>query len=206
MQTSPKKKVNGPALLLVMMFSASVFFLSWQGCVQSSAKQYSELTLPDRAASLTLTGNDNLYKVSDSLYRSAKPTAEGFRELEILGIKSVINLRTHKSDDKLLEGTDLKYYHIPMKPSKPLTEDVVKFLKIVNNPENLPALVHCRQGSDRTGTMVAAYRIVIQDWNKQDALDEMTKGPFGFHHFWYKLPKFIKKLDTDAIKKQLNEN
>jgi hypothetical protein len=32
----------------------------------------------------------------------------------------------------------------------------------------------------------------------------MTKGDFGFHSVWTNLPRFIKKLDIDAIKKKID--
>ena len=44
-----------------------------------------------------------------------------------------------------------------------------------------PFFVHCQHGSDRTGVCIAAYRIVVQGWTKQDAIREMTGGNYGFH-------------------------
>ena len=45
------------------------------------------------AVPMTLAGVPNLHKVSDGLYRSAQPTAEGMTNLVALGIKTVVNLR-----------------------------------------------------------------------------------------------------------------
>jgi hypothetical protein len=50
------------------------------------------------AVPMTLAGVPNLHKVSDKLYRSAQPTAEGMTNLVALGIKTVVNLRDNHSD------------------------------------------------------------------------------------------------------------
>jgi len=44
-----------------------------------------------------------------------------------------------------------------------------------------PIYVHCLYGVDRTGTMMALYRIRQQGWRNADALEEMTY--FGDHGF-----------------------
>ena len=44
--------------------------------------------------------------------------------------------------------------------------------------------MHCQQGADRTGTMMAFYRIAVQGWPKDDAIAEMKNGGYGFHSIW----------------------
>lgn len=154
------------------------------------------------AEKMDLPGCGNLYKVSDVLYRGEQPTAGGFKELEKLGIKTVVNLRSLHSDRDELEGTKLGYEHIRMETWDPELEEVKAFLKIVTDPKKQPVFVHCMHGADRTGTMVAVYRIVIEGWDGEKAIDEMRNGPFGFHEIWTGLPDFLKELDTEALKKE----
>ena len=145
----------------------------------------------------------NFHRVSDALYRGAQPTsAEGFRHLQEMGIKTVVNLRSAHSDRKLLAGTDLAYESIDMKAWHAEDEDVVRFLKIVTDPDRQPVFVHCQHGADRTGTMCAIYRIVVQGWDKEDAIREMTQGGFGYHPIWTNLPKYLRTLDVQAIRGQ----
>jgi protein tyrosine phosphatase (PTP) superfamily phosphohydrolase (DUF442 family) len=154
------------------------------------------------AEPVKLEGVPNLFKVSPELYRSAQPTAEGFKNLKKLGIKTVVNLRSFHTDSTLLKDTGLDYEHIYMKSWHAENEDAVRFLKIVTDPKLTPVLVHCQHGADRTGTMASVYRIAVQSWTKEEAVNEMTEGGFGFHEVWANLPEWIKKLDVEKIRKE----
>jgi protein tyrosine phosphatase (PTP) superfamily phosphohydrolase (DUF442 family) len=137
--------------------------------------------IPEKwADKVELDGCPNLNKVSDTLYRGAQPEKEGFAGLEKMGIKTVVCLRRWHDDEKYIKGTNLNYVPIPMNTWKPTTEDVVTFLKTVTNESKQPVFVHCLHGADRTGTMVAIYRIVIERWSKEDAIKEMQQGGFGY--------------------------
>jgi protein tyrosine/serine phosphatase len=149
---------------------------------------------------LELPGLPNLHKVSDELYRGAQPTAEGMKELEKLGVKTVVNLRFMFSDRDELKGTALGYEHINTTTFYPVKGDVVRFLKIVTDPNRTPVFVHCQHGADRTGTMCAVYRIAVQGWSKDEAIEEMTKGGFGHHAIWKNLVEFVRALDIDEVK------
>jgi protein tyrosine/serine phosphatase len=147
-------------------------------------------------------GLPNLHRVSDQLYRGAQPTAEGFRELKKMGIKTVVSLRSLHSDRELLGDTGLAYEQITMTAWHAETEDVVRFLKIVADKEKTPVFVHCQQGADRTGTLCAVYRVVVCGWSKEEAIREMKEGGFGHHSIFKNLPRFIEELDVEAIKKE----
>ena len=152
------------------------------------------------AERIELPGLPNLHRVSDGLYRGEQPTAEGMKRLEKLGVKTVVNLRSLRSDRNEIKGTRLTYEHIGMTTLNVQGEDVVRFLKIVTDPNHTPVFVHCRHGADRTGTMCAIYRIAVQGWSKDEAVEEMTKGGFGYHSIWQNLPDYIRKLDIEEIK------
>jgi protein tyrosine/serine phosphatase len=89
-----------------------------------------------------------------------------------------------------------------MQPWRPENKDVVRFLKIATDPNKTPVFVHCQHGADRTGTMCAIYRIAVQEWTKDEAIEEMTKGDFGFHGIFENLVTYIRELDIDKIKQE----
>jgi protein tyrosine/serine phosphatase len=147
-------------------------------------------------------GLPNLHKVSDDLYRGAQPTAEGVRKLEALGVRTIINLRDGDTDKGLSIPPGMTYELIPMTAWHPNDPDVVQFLRVVTDESRLPAFVHCRRGADRTGMMVAIYRVAVQGWDKEQAIAEMTQGGFRFNSGWQNLVQYIRDLDVDAIRQQ----
>jgi len=158
------------------------------------------------AKPIQVEGVPNLYKVSDTLYRSGQPSAAGMKKLKGIGIETVVNLRSSHSDRALIEGTGLAYEHIVMKAWHAEEEDAVRFLQIVTNPKRSPVLVHCQHGADRTGSMCALYRVAVQGWSKDEALREMMQGGFGFHGIWENLIRWMNGLDIDRIKRKAGIN
>jgi uncharacterized protein (TIGR01244 family) len=152
------------------------------------------------AQPVQIEGVPNLYKVTDCLYRSAQPTAQGMQNLKRAGIRTVLDLRSFHSDRRTAGSAGLEYDHIPEKAWHPEEEDVVRFLQTATDTNRTPVLVHCQHGADRTGTMCAVYRIAVQGWSKEEAIREMTQGGYGFHVFWQNLPHWIGTLDVDAVK------
>jgi protein tyrosine/serine phosphatase len=161
---------------------------------------------PDQwAQPVSMNGVPNLHKVSETLYRSAQPTAEGMVNLKAYGIKTIINLRSFNSDRKEIGDTGLEYEHLYMKAWHPEVKEAVRFLKIISDSKRAPFLVHCQHGADRTGIMCAIYRVAVQGWTKAEALKELKEGGYGFHEIWKNLPPWFEKLDIEAIKKQALE-
>jgi len=152
------------------------------------------------AQPITMEGVPNLFQVSTNLYRSAQPTAQGMQNLKRRGIVTIVNLRSFHSDRDELGTTRLGHEHLYMKAWHPERKEVERFLQIVTDPKRTPVLVHCQHGADRTGTMCALYRIVVQGWTKEEAIREMTGGGFGFHEIWDNLPPWIQSLDIEALR------
>ena len=193
-----------PAILVVLAgtFLVSKCGLPFGSQLGNHQRQSETINVQNKwAEPIELPGLPNLHKVSDNLYRGAQPTAEGMKQLEGLGVKTVVNLRSIHSDRDEIEDTGLTYKHIVMTTLNVEEKDVVRFLRIVTDRSLTPVFVHCQHGADRTGTMCAIYRIAVQSWSRESAIEEMTKGGFGFHSIWQNLPDYIRKLDVEEIKR-----
>ena len=157
---------------------------------------------PTWAAPLAVDGLPNLHKVTDNLYRSAQPDAEGMRNAEKLGIKTVLNLRGLHSDETLALGTGLNLTRIKINTWAMDEDDILEGLRIILQADG-PVLVHCQHGADRTGTLMAAYRMVVQNWPRDEAIREMLDGDYGYHTVWGNLLTLLENMDITAMRIRL---
>lgn len=119
-----------------------------------------------------------------NLYRSAELHSNKLLKLsQKYGIRTVIDLRVE--DDKaqiessVLETIGVKHVHIPS-GQIPTREAVEAFIKIMDDPQNRPVLIHCIHGVGRTGIFSAIYRVEYQNWSHTHALLEaMLLAGFG---------------------------
>lgn len=146
-------------------------------------------------------GIENFAKVSEALWRGAQPTAEGFRQLEAMGARTIVSFRHDHDDLAMMKGTRLQYLRIPSRAWHPTRANLVKFLKVVEDPANWPIYIHCAQGRDRTGYNAAAYRMVFQGWTAETALREMRL--FRFNRIWVGNPGFLKALDVEDMRTRM---
>lgn len=155
----------------------------------------------------------NFHQVTDWLYRGAQPGEEGFGRLKELKIKTVVTLRWRKwqvtREKKILEKLGIEFHSLPLNYwTLPGKKDVDRFLEIVDDENNYPIFVHCFHGADRTGVLIAMFRIMRCGWTIEDAYVEMVKC--GYHrfatfHFKYGLFRLAKKMIAEK-KSQSVEN
>ncbi len=154
-----------------------------------------------------LFGNDipNYHEVDGHfLLRGGQPSTAGLRELAQKGVKTIINLRASDFNRKVISeyhADQMRTVHIPFYPYNPDDQIMVDFLRVMKDRNHMPAFVHCFHGADRTGAVIAIYRIILQNWDKDSAIAEMkVKGL----HWWHRnLIEYIKNLDVERIRSQL---
>lgn len=139
-----------------------------------------------------LAGLSNVGRVSQHIYRGALPDKTGYATLKQLGIKTVIDMRTTGSEKTEVENAGMTSISIPIEMSRNgLQTKVEQVLAVMADPARQPVYVHCRHGQDRTGIVVAAYRMKHQGWSLANAETEMQA--FGFNDVWINFKKFIRQ-------------
>jgi tyrosine-protein phosphatase SIW14 len=131
----------------------------------------------DQAAELVFAELPNFHRVDDHVFRGAQPKAGGLAKLKELGVRTIVNLRFERGQSKAEEAEaralGLEYVSIPMYGLIPPTAaQISKVLAILTNPQNGPVFVHCVAGQDRTGVVIACYRIAQMGWTATDAIHE----------------------------------
>ena len=134
------------------------------------------LSLPLLAES-PVSGIDNFSKVDESVYRGAEPTAQGFEYLSHLGVKVVLDLRHHDAraaaEERMVTAAGMRHINVPMTGMTPPTDEQIKtILALLEDPSAGPVFVHCKRGADRTGAVIAAYRIDHLNWDNGHALQD----------------------------------
>lgn len=158
------------------------------------------VTLPATAHSserlYNLPGLSNVGRVAPVVLRGAEVGKEGYATLRVMGVKTVIDLRTTANEKKEVEATGMRAIAVPIEMSRDgLKEKVDHVVALMADPANQPVYVHCRHGQDRTGIVVAAYRMKQQAWSLADAEAEMQA--FGFNEVWVNFKKFIRQYGKD---------
>jgi tyrosine-protein phosphatase SIW14 len=145
------------------------------------------------ADSSTIEGVRNFHKVDDRVYRGAQPTSEGFRNLAKLGVKIVVDLREgggrSLNEEKLVAADGMRYVAFPLNGwGAPTLANVTKVLDLLEDASTGPVFVHCKRGADRTGSVIACYRVEHDRWRNAQALAEarslgMSRLEKGMQHF-----------------------
>jgi len=122
-------------------------------------------------------GVHNFQQVGDHVYRGAQPTARGLENLQKMGVRTIIDLRgeAHRADleKSVVERAGMRYVHIPLSGYRaPTDAEMAKVFAAMNDSSGWPVFIHCRRGADRTGTVIACYRIAHDHWNSRKALEE----------------------------------
>ena len=147
-------------------------------------------------------GTPNLHRVNEKVWRSGQPSRSNFRELEKQqGIGEVLCLRCWHSDKE--EAGDLQLHHIRMRASEIRDEDIVAALRVMVSAEK-PLLVHCLHGADRTGVVIAMYRMVVQDWPRERAIAELTDEANGHHAGVFpNIREYLETVDVEKIRREV---
>lgn len=157
------------------------------------------------AAPVSVDSPGNCYRVSDELYRAEQPEPKQLDDLKKLGVRTLLSLREYHADDAAFGRAGLTLARHPMAAGSVAPADLVIALRHIRNSPK-PVLVHCWHGSDRTGFVVAGYRMAEQGWSAEEAIAELRDGGFGHHEVCYpNITRALRELDVAAIRAELKK-
>jgi tyrosine-protein phosphatase SIW14 len=144
-----------------------------------------------------LKGLPNFGRVTGNLYRGGQPTPDGFNALRAMGVGIVVNFRQNhaetEKEKRRVESLGMKYIGIPWSANhEPSNAQIVEFLDLVRANPNAKMFVHCRRGADRTGVMIAAYRIAVEHKSVAEAVAEMHR----YHYDWLFRPQLKRYIES----------
>jgi len=132
---------------------------------------------------LIAKGIPNFGEATPALYRGGQPSHEGFEKLAQIGVHIVVDTGRSQRDKKQIEHLGMRYVSLPWYCPFPKDYVFARFLELIRKNPDKKIFVHCRRGNDRTGMMIAAYRMGAQGWTADQAMKEMHFfGYTAVHH------------------------
>jgi protein tyrosine/serine phosphatase len=159
----------------------------------------------DPAWAEPLDASMNLHRVTPTLFRSARLDADDLPQLRSLGIRTVLSLRNFHSDQELLRGSGIRAVRLGANTWAVGDRHVVATMRALRAAEREgPVLLHCLHGADRTGMMVAMYRMLYQNWPRERALAELRHGGYGYHAVWLNIERYLERVDLARIRSAID--
>jgi uncharacterized protein (TIGR01244 family) len=118
----------------------------------------------------------NFLRINEQFCTGGQPRLESLAKLKADGVKTIINLRQpseHRAEEEeaTAKQLGLKYYNIPVAFGDPKEEQVTEFLRLTDDPANLPAFIHCT-AAIRVGAFWMIRRVLRDGWTIEKAEEE----------------------------------
>lgn len=140
----------------------------------------------------------NLHTVEPGFYRSAQPNREGYALLHKMGVKTILNLKSASSAKRerdAVRGYGMSVVNVAMSGfSTPTFEQMDRALTVLETAPR-PLLAHCAHGKDRTGFVVASYRVLVRKASVAQAVQEAKDAGCCFVMF-EDLSSFLRKYEA----------
>ncbi|MBN6065744.1 dual specificity protein phosphatase family protein [Aggregatibacter actinomycetemcomitans] len=199
---------NISALPLKSIIKQSVITLAVLSAVSCSTTPPAEPPANTEHWATLISEQENLYRIDENFYRSEQLDRQAEPLLDKLNIKTIVNLRFFdRNNDKQAFGhKNIKLINTPLLTWAINTKEIADILwQIHQHQKDGPVLVHCYHGADRTGLVVAMYRVVYQNWDLNEAKREMQLAPYGYHTVWKNIDNFFTKENVAEIKMELEK-
>lgn len=161
------------------------------GCASTGKQSYAE----ECSDNLDSVIQNFCMVTPDVLWRGSRPDKDGAAWLIQKGVRTIVNLELILDDKPVFDHAtvavtkshEVGYFRIhdweplPLLAPAVVDDNVAHFLAIVSQQPK-PIYVHCRSGVNRTGLMIAAYRVLIEGAKNVDAIEEMRL----YQGLWFK--------------------
>lgn len=161
---------------------------------------------PEHWASI-IKADANFYEVDKGVYRSEMPIADDVAVMTAQNIKTIINLQyKNQEEDAKIFDKSITLINEPILTWQVRPAQIARALyAIEQGKEQGGVLVHCYHGADRTGIVIAMYRVIYQGWDIESARAEMKGGGYGFHKIWQNLDRMLSPIGVARVRAELEK-
>jgi len=129
----------------------------------------------------TIEGVTNFAQVETTVACAGAVTPSAVAGIKKMGFASIINLRLDNekgadidAEAAAAKAAGINFVHLPLSGSMPDPAVADRFLKIIAEPGNQPAFIHCASGN-RAAAMWLIKRVLIDKWDNDRALEEASQ-------------------------------
>ena len=125
-------------------------------------------------------------KVSEGIYRSGRPNLNN----NLHFLKTIVNLEDDyesvRKEWEYCRRNNIIFVWRPMSEiKKPYKHYLFYLANIIENRFKRPILIHCKHGHERTGIVIAQYRMNWEGWSKWKAIKEALRKGFNPLMLWW---------------------
>jgi protein tyrosine/serine phosphatase len=148
----------------------------------------------------------NFHKVSNEIYRGARPKKSDLEDLKKSGFKTIVNIENDDEsvarEKKWAQELGLRFVNIPLSAYEtPQNRAVGRILALLSEKDHQPLFLHCKFGRDRTGLVIGLFRVDVESWAPNESYQEMLD--LGFRAHFSKLTDYFTKRTGYAPKTSL---
>lgn len=128
-------------------------------------------------------------EVTKGIYRGSQEDIS--EKLLTKNIKSILKLNADDMMDeyRFCEKNDIEFCDVVLSEfKKPSKRDLDALINIIKNNYMVklrPLFIHCKHGHERTGIVIAHYRMKIEGWSKWKAIKEALQEGFSPLFLWW---------------------
>lgn len=129
----------------------------------------------------TIEGITNFAQVETTVACAGAVTPSAVAGIKKMGFASIINLRLDNekgadidAEAAAAKAAGINFVHLPLSGSMPDPAVADRFLKVIAEPGNQPAFIHCASGN-RAAAMWLIKRVLIDKWDNDRAWEEASQ-------------------------------
>jgi len=181
-------RLVGLFLVAIVIGAVAVLALTYW---ERSSRSKQQLGKPDHGAeSIAATPIDasrlhNVFRMNESMFSGSSPDSEeGFRELQKIGITTIISVDGATPDSAIAAKYALRYIHIPVGYDGIPNETAYQLARAVQTSPG-PVYIHCHHGKHRGPAAAAAIQLCLdpkytpeqaETWLKLAGTDPKYRG------------------------------
>jgi len=135
--------------------------------------------------------------VAPGVWRGHAPWLRGhYRQLREMGFQAVLDIRGNQPrasarERRRLERMGIIYLRVPMRFGPAIEGSGERVLAALQNPPALPMYVHCNVDKDRSSAVIGVYRVRLQGWSREAAIEEANA--FGIRRVFVGLNRYLRQ-------------